>query len=66
MAYDIRKTAQYKREYTLMIKKLDELFANDDPYEDDPIYKRAIELGIDKHLPLGKAIKVAEKEFANK
>ena len=66
MTRDIRKTAQYKKEYALMVKKLDELFANDNPYEGDPIYARAIELGRDKHLPLGKAIEIAEKEFNDK
>lgn len=66
MARDIRKTTQYKREYALIVKQLDELFANDNSCENDPIYKRAIELGRDKHLPLVKAIEIAEKEFANK
>lgn len=66
MTRDIRKTARYKKEYVLMVQKLDELFANDNPCEGDPIYTRAIELGRDKHLPLGKAIEIAEKEFNDK
>ena len=66
MTNDITKTARYKREYTKMVKRLNEIFANDDPRDGDPVWQRAIELGRDKHLPLGKAIEIAEKEFASK
>ena len=66
MTKNIRETAQYKKEYTLMVKQLNEILASDDPCEDDPVWQRAIELGRDKHLPLGKAIEMAEKEFSNK
>lgn len=63
MTKNIRETARYKREYALMVKQLNELLASDDPCGDDPVWQRAIELGRDKHLPLGKAIEIAEKEF---
>ena len=66
MTNDITKTAQYKREYAKMIKLLNEQLANDDPCADSPVWQRAIELGRDKHLPLGKAIEIAEQELKNR
>lgn len=50
-----------KKEFTLT----KELLANFDPTK-DPILKRAIELGRTKHLPLDKAIEIAEQELKNK
>ena len=35
-------------------------------YEEDPQWSRVIELSRDKHLPLYKAIEIAEKEFNNR
>ena len=45
------------------------VFKNWDVYindMDDPITKRIIELGKEKHLPLSKATEIVEKEFAEK
>ena len=66
MTNDITKTARYKREYAKMVKLLNERLASDDPCKDDPVWQRAIELGRDKHLPLGKAIEIAEQELKDR
>lgn len=66
MTKNIMRSKRYKREYDLMWSRIIELISSDEPWKGDPIYERAIELGRDKHLPLGKAIEIAEKEFANK
>lgn len=49
---------------TLTKEQLATLIANFNP-ANDPILKRAIELGRDKHLPLDKAIEIAEQELSN-
>lgn len=54
-----------KKEFTLTKEKLTELISNFDPTK-DPILKRAVEISKSKHLPLIKAIEVAEQEFNKK
>ena len=66
MTNNIAKSKRYRKEYTLMWNRIVKLLESDDPCGDDPIWQRAIELGRDRHLPLGKAIEIAENEFANK
>ena len=63
MTNNITKTARYKMEYTKMVKLLNERLANDDPCTDYLVWQRVIELGRDKHLPLDKAIEIAEQEL---
>lgn len=63
------QSVRYKRYNTMKQKLFDEFTKNWEVYindMDDPITKRVIELGRDKHLPLSKAIEIAEKEFAEK
>ena len=63
------KSVRYKRYNTMKQKLFDELIKNWDVYindMDDPITKRIIELGKEKHLPLSKATEIVEKEFAEK
>ena len=63
------KTVRYKRYNTMKQKLFDELIKNWDVYindVDDPITKRILELGREKHLPLSKATEIAEKEFSEK
>ena len=54
-----------KQKFTLTNEQLKTLITNFDP-TNDPVLKRAIELGRHKHLPLHKAIEIAEKELAEK
>lgn len=63
------QSVKYKRYNTMKQKLWDEFAKNWDVYindMDDPIVKRAIELGKDKHLPLLKAMEIAEQEFTKK
>lgn len=64
MARNITKTAQYKKEYELLFQQLKDSIANYDPCKEDPVWQRAVELGRDKHLPLGEALKIAEQELS--
>lgn len=64
MTKNIRQSAKYKKEYESMVKQLNALLAEYDPCHGDPVWERAIELGRDKHLPLGEAIKIAEQELS--
>ena len=54
-----------KQKLILTKEQLKTLVANFDP-ANDPVLKRAIELGRHKHLPLHKAIEIAEKELTEK
>jgi predicted HTH domain antitoxin len=60
-----KRTAHYSREKAKLFQLIKEYIANGEFYQYDPILKRAIELGRDKHLPLDKAIEIAEQELSN-
>lgn len=64
MTKNIRETARYKKEYASMLKQINDLLTEDGPCQGDPVWERAIELGRDKHLPLGEAIQIAEQELS--
>ena len=57
-----KRVVCYSREKARLLQSLKEYIASEEFYQYDPILKRAIELGRDKHLPLDKAIKIAKQE----
>lgn len=60
-----KRTVHYSREKAKLFQLIKEYITSGEFYQYDPILKRAIELGRDKHLPLDKAIEIAEQELSN-
>ena len=57
----IRKIGRKRRE--TIYKQIIESLNNEEASENDPVWKRAIEIGSARHLPLTEAFKLAEQEF---
>lgn len=61
-----KRAVYYSKEKARLFQSLKEYVNSGEFYQHDPVLKRVIELGRDKHLPFGKAIEIAEQELAEK